>query len=540
MLGFEGPGVRRLRLWLYASFGLLFVVAMALAGPLAAEVPGSSDPAPDVVLRVAVVALALPVVMAFLARRVLAAAASLPRALPGAPPVEFAPVLAEALVDPLSGLGNHRAFQEELARQIELSRQHRYALAVVLADIDDMKRANDERGPAAADRLLAEMGRLTRAFCRKSDSGFRIGGDEFAILLPRADLGTADGVARRLLAAALNSEATRPNAETFSFSAGVAAYPTTTEDGRSLLHQAEAALAWAKQHGRTDVQAYDSARHGAGADRRLASDLTDALATVIGDRKVVATYQTIYDLESGRPLGIEGLARPDDESGFADARSMFMAAEAAGRTVELDGVCMEAIAAGAQLPDASAYLAFNVSPRTIETEQFRLSDLLATLASHGVSPSQTVLELTEREPVEDMDRLRSNLEHCQAEGIRIAADDVSAGSAGLRLLSEIRFDIVKIDLSVVRGGILRESGMAVLCAIRDVGLHSGATVVAEGIDTADQLEVVHALGLKAGQGYLLSPPGPEAHPGTLDLKALLAAHDARRKAMGPWFDLEVA
>ncbi len=191
MLGFEGPGVRRLRLWLYASFGLLFVVAMALAGPLAAEVPGSSDPAPDVVLRVAVVALALPVVMAFLARRVLAAAASLPRALPGAPPVEFAPVLAEALVDPLSGLGNHRAFQEELARQIELSRQHRYALAVVLADLDDIKRANDERGPAAADRLLAEMGRLILSFCRKSDRGFRIGGDEFAILLPRADLGMA-------------------------------------------------------------------------------------------------------------------------------------------------------------------------------------------------------------------------------------------------------------------------------------------------------------------------------------------------------------
>ncbi len=122
-----------------------------------------------------------------------------------------------------------------------------------------------------------------------------------------------------------------------------------------------------------------------------------------------------------------------------------------------------------------------------------------------------MLELTEREAVEDMDRLRRNLEHCQAEGIRIAADDVSAGSAGLRLLSEIRFDIVKIDLSVVRGGILRESGMAVLRAIRDIGLHSGATVVAEGIDTADQLEVVHALGLKAGQGYLLSPPRPEAH-----------------------------
>ena len=539
MFAADARQLRRVRLWLYASLGILFVIAMALAGPLAPVVPGAGTPSLQTILRVAAVAIALPLAMAYGARRVLAAAAQAvpaPQAATGASPMSTTAPLA----DPITGLGNNRAFQEDLARQVALAGQHRYPLAIIVADLDDLQRANDERGPAGGDRLLAEMGRLIVSFCRQSDRGFRTGGDEFAILLPRADLGMAEGVARRLLAAALNTETTRPNAETFSFSAGVSAFPVPAADGRALLHEAEAALAWAKGHGRTDVQIYDPARHAGSVDQRSSADLADALGSVIGERQVVPAYQPIYDLKTGELLGIEGFARPLEETGFPNARSLFAAAEAAERSVELDRVCMEAIAAGATMPDAPIFLSFNVSPRSIETEQFRVTELLMALAPHGIRPDRIVLELTERQAVEDIDRLRTNLERCQAEGIRIAADDVSAGSTGLRLLSEIRFDIVKIDLSVVRGGVLRESGMAVLRAIRDIGLHSGAMVVAEGVDNADQLEVVRALELSAGQGYLLGPPMPDARADALDLKALLAAHAARRKAMGAWFDLDVA
>jgi len=530
--------LRKLRLWLYASFALLFVVAMALAGPLAPAALAPDGPPLGTIVRVLVVAITMPLVMAFLARRVLDAAAQVEAADEIGTGAHAA--TRAGLVDPLSGLGSNRAFQEELARNIELAQQQRYPLAVVLADIDDMQRANDERGPAGGDRVLAEMGRLILAFCRRTDRAFRIGGDEFAILMPRSDVGMADAVARRLLAAALNTETTRPDAETFSFSAGVSAFPGTAEDPRTLLHQAEAAMAWAKGHGRTDVQAYDATRHGASVEARSASDLADALTTLIAEGQIAPFYQPIYDLRTGEAIGIEGLVRPFDESGFADSRSLFLAAEVAGRSVELDRLSMESIAAGAKLPESSVFLAMNISPRTIETEQFRVTELLMALAPHGIRPDQIVLELTEREAIEDMDRLRENLERCQAEGIRIAADNVGAGTSGLRLLSEIRFDIVKIDLSMVRGGVLRESGMAVLRAIRDIGLHAGAMVIAEGVETADQLEVVRALELTAGQGYLFAPPLGEVQADTLDLKALLAAHAARRKAMGAWFDLDVA
>jgi EAL domain-containing protein (putative c-di-GMP-specific phosphodiesterase class I) len=136
-----------------------------------------------------------------------------------------------------------------------------------------------------------------------------------------------------------------------------------------------------------------------------------------------------------------------------------------------------------------------------------------------------------------MGRLRLNIERCRAEGIRIAADDVGAGNAGLRLLSEIRFDIVKIDLSLVQRGALRDSALAVLRAIRDIGRQSGAIVVAEGIETADQLEVVRALELVSGQGYLLALPTPEIRAEKLDVLALLREHEVRRRLLGGFLDL---
>jgi len=203
-------------------------------------------------------------------------------------------------------------------------------------------------------------------------------------------------------------------------------------------------------------------------------------------------------------------------------------------------VCIRVVAANANLPDTAQYLALNISPRTLETDQFHVSDLLAILEPYGIPPDRIVLEITEREAIGDVSRLRENLERCRAEGIRIAADDVGAGNAGLRLLSEIQFDIVKIDLSLVQGGALRGSAMAVLRAIRDMALQSGARVVAEGIETVDHLEVVRALELVAGQGFLLGMPAPEILPAPLDIESFLAAREARRLTLGGFLDLEIA
>jgi len=247
---------------------------------------------------------------------------------------------------------------------------------------------------------------------------------------------------------------------------------------------------------------------------------------------MTAVFQPIFDLSSGEPVGFEGLVRPTELATFRDATALFTAAEVADRTVEMDMLAIRAIAASlGDQPPEDRYLSINVSPRSLETGLFSVSELAATLTTCGLTPDRVIIELTEREAVDDMARLRSNLEACQAAGFRVAADDVGAGNAGLRLLSEIRFDVVKVDLSLVQGGVLRDSALAVLRAIQDLADKSDASVVAEGIETVEQLQVVRSLGIRSGQGFLLAPPAADAEAEPIDIDMFIASHEARRQAM---------
>ena len=165
-------------------------------------------------------------------------------------------------------------------------------------------------------------------------------------------------------------------------------------------------------------------------------------------------------------------------------------------------------------------LTINVSPRTVEAPHFSAEALLVILARYGIEPQRVVVELTEREKVEDIGRLQSNLAALQRAGLRIAADDVGAGNAGLRLLSQFRFDIVKIDLSLVQEGAERDSSRAVLRSLRDLAGRWGASVIAEGIETVSQLRSVRELGIGAGQGYLLARPMPNPAMDVLDMATI--------------------
>jgi len=514
----DGEGdLDALRSRVLISLGVMFAVAMAAAGPFI-DWPFGRD---GWASRLVALSILLPPVMIILTRSVLRAARQIERERRALRDL-YERARLDALIDPLTGLGNHRAFQEELARQVEDARRLGIALALVVIDLDDLKRVNDELGHAGGDALLAETGRLLGVGSRRGDRAFRIGGDEFVILMPRTDLPNAMLVAKRLLAASLEGAPTgerRP----ISFSAGVSAFPTPSSSGARLFRHADAALYWSKRHGRTDVQAYDPERHGRAGDERNSLELAAAVVEIATSKALTPVYQPIFSLRSGRVIGHEALVRPVAGSGFSDAESLFVAAEVTGRTIELDNACLEVIAAGAGAIPGDRYLAVNLSPRTLETEEFSATRLATIFGEHGIMPTRLVLELTEREAVEDVERLRHHLEACRQLGFRIAADDVGAGNAGLRLLSEITFDLVKVDLSLVQGGALRESSMAVLRALRELAEQSAASIVAEGVETAHQLEVVRDLGLAAGQGYLLGRPTRELVVEPADIDALIDA-----------------
>jgi diguanylate cyclase (GGDEF)-like protein len=504
----------------------MFVVVLLVGSPLADWPFGPDSAAP----RLIILAIVLPIVMARLAASVLAPAVEIERAWEDLHDL-YERARLDSLVDPLTGLGNHRAFQEEVLRQVEEARRYDGNVSLLLIDIDDLKRVNDERGHAAGDELLSSIGRLILASIRRADRAFRVGGDEFVVLMPQTDAESAAVLSRRLLAAALGGEPTGESGEPISFSGGISAFPELASDGARLYRQADAALYWCKRHGRTDIQVFDPARHGASGDDRSERELAVAVASAAADRALAAVFQPIRTLDDGVPIGHEALVRPGPDAGFRNAEAMFSAAEATGRTVELDMACLQIVAASAGPVPAGRYLSVNISPRTLETAQFSPGELVSIFARYGISPTSLVLELTEREAVSDVERLRTNVEACRRLGMRIAADDVGAGNAGLRLLSEIRFDIVKVDLSLVQGGALRESSYAVLRALGELAARSSAVIVAEGVETAQQLEVIRELGFTAAQGYLLGRPTRSMAIEATDIEALIAADRLRHQGM---------
>lgn len=424
---------------------------------------------------------------------------------------------ADALRDALTGLGNHRAFQEELDRGLEWYNRYRVPIALLLIDLDDLKLVNDVDGHAAGDELLREFGRLVTSAARYADRTFRIGGDEFAILMPHTDLAGAQQVAKRLQDKASRARDGRP----IAFSGGISGCPELATTRAQLYAQADAALYWCKRHGRASVDVFHPVRDRA-ASIEASNELSAAIARVVSDELLRPVYQPIVELTSGRVIGFEGLIRPTPESGFPDPGSMFVAAETVGRTVELDHACLSAVVAGARAMPVDQLLTVNISPRTVEASHFSAEGLLVVLARHGIAPQRVVVELTEREQVADIGRLQGNLAALQRAGIRIAADDVGAGNAGLRLLSQVRFDIVKIDLTLVQEGAERDSSRAVLRSLRDLASRWGASVIAEGIETVSQLQTVRELGMAAGQGYLLGRPSADISLTSVDLGTIEA------------------
>jgi diguanylate cyclase (GGDEF)-like protein len=436
----------------------------------------------------------------------------------------------DALRDGLTGMGNHRAFQEEVTAFVSEARDSGRSFALLYLDVDDLKKANDEKGHAAGDDLLRTTARIITANMRRADRGFRIGGDEFAVLLADCDVGQGLLIGRRILASALSGSAGTSATGPFSVTIGVSAFPSPAADRQMLLHQADAAMYWGKRHGRTDVQAFDPARHGIADDQRTGDELAAAVERVASARLLTPVYQPIYSLRTGEVVGYEGLVRPLPSAGFANPTQLFVAAEATGRTVELDFASLEIVLAGVKLLDDHLYLSVNLSPRSLETEAFSPYELLALARRHGIDPTRLVVELTEREEIEDLARVRSALGALRRHGVRTAADDVGAGNAGLRLLTELTFDVMKIDLSLVQAGTARESADAVLHALSDLARRSGQAVVAEGVETPDQLREVMALGFDSAQGYLLRKPAPGVDAERLDLNAMVRRGDATTAA----------
>ena len=513
----HAPELRLMRIRLLLVVGATFVLALFIGaallalgvpglGPLLAKLLGAAPGA--AVIGLPVVFVLTIALVAWMARAVIRPAEQLASSRRDLGTL-YESARSRALEDSLTGLANHRAFQEEFESLLALGARHRMELALLLIDVDDFKTVNDSAGHAVGDDLLVEMGRILRSQLRASDRPFRIGGDEFAILLPHTD-------------ACVEPRAAGEFRRGFAFSGGVTSAPAFATSRDRLLGQADEALYQAKRDGRCLVRIFDPAASKATLDIHALSERSAAVADVLNGGGLRPVFQPVIDLRNGEVLAFEGLTRLPEGTPFRDPGVLFEAAEAAGRTYELDLACIASILNGARTIDRRVGLSLNLSPRTLETPEFAPEPFVARLSMAGWEPQRIIIELTERDAVQDIDRLRHVLDRLRATGLRIAADDVGAGNAGLRLLSQIHFDIVKLDLALVQDGARRGTSLDVVRSIADLAARWGAMVIAEGLETPAQLRLIRSLPIAAAQGYLLGRPAAVPDQRSIDLDALEA------------------
>lgn len=427
--------------------------------------------------------------------------------------------LERATLDGLTDLPNQRAFHNDLEHAVALAARHGESLALAVLDLDDFKFLNDRHGHRHGDDLLLRVAALLRDG-RASDRAFRVGGDEFALLLPRTD---GDGAAvalqrvRRQLADAevavsLGLSVLRPG-----------------QDVAALREEADAALYDAKRRGGNALVSFEDIR-----DRVviITGTKVKALRRLLVEHNVEVAFQPIWDLERGSLVGVEALARPSRDYGFAGPAEAFDIAEQVGRVHELDMLCVnKALARVAELPP-DALLFINISPRTLDLDADSDGWLIAAVERSGVDPSRVVIEVTERFGGRIASVVKS-LQRLRAAGLQLAIDDVGTGNSGLEMLRQVNAEFVKIDRSVVVSAMTEPGARAVLIAMATFANETGAVVIAEGIEDIDMLDFLRRLEddltvarprIHGGQGYGLGRPDHAIPPTTNDLllKALTA------------------
>lgn len=407
-----------------------------------------------------------------------------------------------AVHDGLTGLPNRTLLLDRLEHALD---RETVGTAVLFIDLDHFKLVNDSRGHGSGDDLLVGVAERLRAAARPADTVARFGGDEFVVICEDVDTRAAEHIAQQLLAALDDPLDLDFGPVHITASVGVAVSPA--QSASDLLRFADAAMYAAKAAGRGRVRQFDrSLSEAAERQYALAADLRGALA----EESLTLHYQPVIELKSGRVIGMEALARwQHPEHGWLPPTSFVPLAARSGLSYELDSWVLRralheagALRARGAAP-ADAYIAVNLSAMNL-TDDRLLQAAISAAASARVAPADVVLEITEGAIMADTDAAVALLRRLRDHGFQIAMDDFGTGYSSLSYLRELPITMLKIDQSFVAH--LAEDGdaHAIAASIVDLARAVGVTVVAEGVETAQQAALLRRLGCKAGQGWLWS------------------------------------
>mgnify|MGYP001256739730 CR=1 FL=1 len=416
-----------------------------------------------------------------------------------------------AYYDPLTGLPNRRLIEDRFTQALAAAERDGEELALVFIDLDHFKRVNDSLGHSVGDALLCSVAERLSTVVRKVDSMARLGGDEFILVMPGLNAAAAADVARRLVDVCAQPFRVGSHDLAVTPSLGIALYPADGKDFETLLKNADTAMYQAKQAGRNAFQFYASDMNVATLEHlMLESNLRSALA----NKEFLLHYQPLVSLATGRIVGVEALLRwQHPHIGLISPARFIPVAEDCGLINPIGDwvlfeVCQQAKAWEAEGIEPVT-VAVNVSP--VQFRQTAFVDMVAgALAFTGLEPGLLELELTERTVMHDAEVNLGTLSALHRMGVDLSVDDFGTGYSSLAYLKRFPVSKLKIDQSFVRNVVEDADDRAIASTIVRMGKSLRLKVLAEGVETAEQLAWLKAQDCDLAQGYLFSRPLPAA------------------------------
>ncbi len=411
--------------------------------------------------------------------------------------------------DTLTGLPNRTMLRDRMHQALAKAKRHGYLAGILFIDLDRFKNVNDSLGHAVGDRLLSEVSRRLQSETRAEDTVSRQGGDEFIVLLPEiGEANEAAQVATKLLSALGEPYRIGNHELHVTPSIGISIYPDDAEEIDELIRNADAAMYQAKERGRFNFQFFT---HDLSVQAWERLSLENQLRRAIQRQEFVLYYQPQLSLETGEIIGVEALVRWRHEGRLISPNVFIPVAEQTGMIIEIgDWVLTRACQQIQEWQEEGLPLipvSVNLSPMQFRRRDIR-NHIQQALAGSGVSPEYLVLELTEGTVMEEVEESVRMLSQLSRLGVGLCIDDFGTGYSSLSYLKRFPIDKLKIDKSFVSDIPDDPDDMAITAAVIDMGHNLNLRIVAEGVETREQLQFLRQRGCQEMQGFLFSRPVP--------------------------------